>query len=88
MTTHPAAFIRATIRQSSSGTKCSNNGEPIVIGSPLASARSLIACGMPCIQPRERPWAISSSQTAASTMSSSRSRRLTMALTAGLHTSM
>ena len=34
ITMQPAAFMRATITESKSGTKCSSNREPIVIGTP------------------------------------------------------
>ena len=50
-TMQPAAFIRSTISASWSGTWSASSGEPSVLGIPFVSAASLIACGMPCIQP-------------------------------------
>ena len=80
MTMQPAAFMRATIRPSCVGTKWRIRGEPSVVGSPVALARSLMAWGMPCIQPSDSPRASWASRASASRSSASASRRLTMAL--------
>ncbi len=88
MNTQPAARSRLTINESAAGTNVANSGEPDVVGIPATSVRSLIACGSPCIQPRDRPAASSSSHSAASAISTSGSRRLMIALTAALRSSM
>ena len=53
-------------RESASGTKSANSGEPEVVTIPAVSSRSLIACGSPCIQPRRSPRASSASRADAS----------------------
>ena len=88
MTMQPAAFMRAVISPSSLATKCFISGEPSVVGRPAALARSLMACGMPCIQPRDRPRASSASQAPASASSSASGRSETMALYPGLSAAM
>ncbi len=64
--------------------KCSNTRGAMEECFSLISARSLMACDMLCIRPREQSWAVSSSHTAAWASSSSRTGTLTIAFTAGL----
>jgi hypothetical protein len=52
MMMEPAAFMRSTKIASASGTKSLSSGEPCAVGMPFVAARSLMACGKPCIQPR------------------------------------
>src|SRR5689334_13971096 len=54
-TMQPAAFMRVTMSASWAGRLSARSGEPSVVGMPCVSAASLIACGMPCIQPRFSP---------------------------------
>ena len=74
-----AARIRATMPQSALGTKSAKAGEPIEVGMPATSARSLTAKGMPCSQPLRGAL----SAAFASAISVSGSRRLTTALMSG-----
>jgi len=80
----PLARTRATLMASSPGTCSANNGEPKVVRKPWVAARSLMAWGMPCIQPREWPWSNSRSQALASASTASLSRNDTSAFTPGL----
>jgi hypothetical protein len=87
-TMQPAAFIRSTISASWSGTWSASSGEPSVLGIPFVSAASLIACGMPCIQPRLWPRASAASRASAWRSRSTSSCRLTIAFTCGLTAAM
>jgi hypothetical protein len=83
MTMQPAAFMRSTMRPSNAGTWSANKGEPKVVTIPAVSAMSLMACGMPCIQPMLRPAASWVSRASAWRSSASPSCRLTIALKTG-----
>ena len=49
MMIEPAAFMRSTMMASAAGTKSLKMREPCVVRMPLVAARSLIACGKPCM---------------------------------------
>ena len=67
-TTAPAARRAATIQASApAGGASARVGLPAQVGSPATSITSLIATGMPCSRPRQRPASASASQAAAST---------------------
>ena len=57
----PAALMRAVIRLSCAATASFSKALPSVEGKPAACDVSLIACGKPCIQPRDSPRARSAS---------------------------
>ena len=52
ITMQPAAFMRAAIKPSCAGMKSRHKGDPMWVGKPATCAKSLTACGMPCIQLR------------------------------------
>ena len=83
ITMQPAPFMRAAISPSSCATKCCISGEPSVVGKPAALDKSLMACGMPCIHPREAPRASSASHASASASKASSGRSDTSALYVG-----
>ena len=83
----PAARSRSTISASASGTKRSNSGEPKVVRIPFVQVRSLCATGSPCSGPSASPRATAASAASASRRAASGSS-VTMALTAGLTSSM
>ena len=72
--------MRAAISASSCATKSFIKGDPSVVGKPAALERSLMACGMPCIHPREAPRASSASHASASASKASSGRSDTSAL--------
>ena len=88
ITMQPAAFMRDAMRPSSRATNSRIRGEPRVVGRPCTAARSLMACGMPCIQPmlpvRDLPGASCVSRSSACASRWSGSCRLTSALWSGL----
>ena len=72
ITMHPAAFMPRDHQRVGGRAEVRQEGDPIVVGTPAPSARSLIACGRPCIQPRDTSSASSSSHSLASASSTSR----------------
>jgi len=83
----PASRMRRTMSASSVGMWVARSGEPFVLRRPRTGARSLIACGMPCSQPRDCPCARRVSWAAASASSVSYGRNETIALKRGLKAS-
>ena len=83
----PAARSRSTISASASGANRSNNRDPKVVRMPFVHVRSLWATGSPCSGPSVSPRATAASAASAPRRASSGSS-VTMALTAGLTSSM
>ena len=83
----PAARSRSTISASASGTNRSNSRDPKVVRMPFVHVRSLWATGSPCNGPSVSPRATAASAASAPRRASSGSS-VTMALTAGLTSSM
>src|SRR5689334_11332281 len=78
----PARLSIATIASSSAATLSANSTLPKLVGSPLASIRSLTASGSPCSGPRSSPRIIAASLSCAASRAVS-NERATIALTAG-----
>ena len=74
----PAARMRATKTLSFWAIAPANSGDPLAVGKPSASDKSLIAMGIPCSHPTRGV----ASARSASARSSARGRSATMALTA------
>src|SRR5690606_39194086 len=79
----PAPRIRAATRSSAAGTWLAWRGEPKVVRIPFVATRSLTATG----RPQSGPSGPARSAASASARSSARRRSVTMALTAGLTSS-
>ena len=88
ITMAPAALVRWAMSPSSGATKSFMSGLPNVVRRPCALAKSLMAWGMPCIQPMDWPRASCASRSRACAIKSSGSCRLTMALDCGLNCAM
>ena len=83
----PAAFSRATISSSRSGTVSACRGEPHVVRMPPVAWVSLCATGSPCSGPTSSPAASAASAASAAARAPSASR-VTTALTSGFSRSM